>query len=207
MLFEQTVVLAPDPCPQRALLRGAGPSPRASPLQKACGHWPTQPASQQTPSRSPPAAPPPQLSTGLEGEAHLTEGTLGSGEVEPLPHSQLRPGHLIPEARISLVSGPLGELRASEHPQPGSNFPKTPDSLGITFMLSDGHGPAVLAPLGMGCKNRQADLKGRDSSFLGLSLNPSCCLLLPGWALPGCKRPPDRAWSTPPHTNSALGPC
>lgn len=150
---------------------------------------------------------PAQLSTGLEGEAHLTEGTLGSGEVEPLPHSQLRPGHLIPEARISLISGPLGELRASEHPQPGSNFPKTPDSLGITFMLSDGHGPAVPAPLGMGCKNRQADLKGRDSSFLGLSLNPSCCLLLPGWALPGCKRPPGRAWSTPPHTNSALGPC
>lgn len=42
----------------------------------------------------------------LEGEAHLTEGMLGSGEVEPLPHSQLRPGRLIPEARISLVLGP-----------------------------------------------------------------------------------------------------
>ena len=65
---------------------------------------------------------------------------------------------------------------ASEHPQPGSNFPKTPDSLGIKFMLSDGHGPAVLAPLGMGCKNRQADFKSRDSSFPGLSLNP---ILLP----------------------------
>ena len=49
LLFEQTIVLAPDPRPQRALPRGAGPSPRASPLQKACGCWPSQPASRQTP--------------------------------------------------------------------------------------------------------------------------------------------------------------
>ena len=57
LLFEQTVLLAPDPRPQRALPRGAGPSPRASPFQKACSRWPIQPASQQTPPRSPPAAP------------------------------------------------------------------------------------------------------------------------------------------------------
>lgn len=156
------------------------------------------------PTRSPPAAPPPQLSTGLEGEAHLTEGLLGSGEVEPLPHPQLRPAHLIPEARISLFSGPPGGLRASEHPRPGSNFPKTPDSLGITFMLSDGHGPAILAPLGMRCKNRQADLSGPRFLFPWPFLKPppaaSSCLAGPGQGVTGPQTEP----GVPPLTPTLL---
>lgn len=59
---------------------------------------------------------------------------------------------LTPEARISTSSGPPWGPRAPEHPQPGSNFPKTLDSLGIIGTLSDGHGAAVLAPFGRDVK-------------------------------------------------------
>lgn len=66
---------------------------------------------------------------------------------------QLRPVCPSPEAKLSRFRPSLGTEGLSA-PQPGSNFPKTPDSLGIIAALSDGHQAAVLAPFGKGCKNR-----------------------------------------------------